>query len=122
MTPSLKKNYRPVSILSTLSKIYERLLSEQLSDHFNSIFHDYLSAFRASYGCRTTLLRLVEDWKQALDQNMYVGAVLMDLSKAFDCVPHDLLLAKLQAYRISKHSCSLLASYLSKRHQRKTRR
>ena len=62
--PSLEKNYRPVSILPTLSKIYERLLSEQLSDHFNSIFHDYLSAFRASYGCQTTLLRLVEVWKQ----------------------------------------------------------
>ena len=116
--PFLEKNYRPVSILPTLSKIYERLLSEQLSDHFNSIFHDYLSAFRASYGCQTTLLRLVEDWKQALDQNMHVGAVLMDLSKAFDCIPHDLLLAKLQAYGVSKHSCSLLASYLSKRHQR----
>ena len=65
-----EKNYRPVSILPTLSKIYERLLSEQLTEHFNSIFHDFLSAFRASYGCQTTLLRLVEDWKQALDNNM----------------------------------------------------
>ena len=48
--PFLEKKYCPVSILPTLSKIYERLLSEQLSDNFNSIFHDYLSAFRASYG------------------------------------------------------------------------
>ena len=116
--PFTEKNYRPVSILPTLSKIYERLLSEQLTEHFNSIFHDFLSAFRASYGCQTTLLRLVEDWKQALDNNMYVGAILMDLSKAFDCIPHDLLLAKLQAYGVSKHSCNLLASYLSNRHQR----
>ena len=76
----------------------ERLLSEQLTEHFNSVFHDFLSAFRASYGCQTTLLRLVEDWKQALDNNMYIGAILMDLSKAFDCIPHDHLLAKLQAY------------------------
>ena len=66
----------------------------------------------------TTFLRLVEDWKQALDNNMYVGAILMDLSKAFDCLTYDLLLAKLQAYGVSKHSCNLLASYLSNRHQR----
>ena len=105
--PFTEKNYRPVSILPTLSKIYERLLSKQLTEHFNSIFHDFLSAFRASYGCQTTLLRLVEDWKQALDNNMYVGAILMDLSKAFDCIHHDLLLAKLQAYGVSKHSCNL---------------
>ena len=116
--PFTEKNYRPVSILPTLSKIYERLLSDQLTDHFNSLFHDFLSAFRASYGCQTTLLRLVEDWKQALDKNMYVGAILMDLSKAFDCIPHDLLVAKLQAYGVTNHSCNLMASYLSNRHQR----
>ena len=102
--PFTEKKYHPVSILPTLSKIYERLLSEQLTEHFNSIFHDFLSACTASYGCQTTLPWLVEDWKQALDNNMYVGAILMDLSKDFDCIAHDLLLAKLQAYGVSKHS------------------
>ena len=88
------------------AQIYKRLLSEQLSDHFNLIFHDFLSAFRVSYRCQTTLLwRLIEDWKQALDNYMYVGAILMDLSKAFVCIPHDLFLAKLQAYGVSNHSC-----------------
>ena len=116
--PFTEKNYRPVSILPTLSKIYERLLSDQLTDHFNTIFHEFLSAFRASYGYQTILLRLVEDWKQALDKNMYVGAILMDLSMAFNCIPHDLLIAKLQAYGVTNHSCNIMASYLSNRHQR----
>ena len=85
--PFIPKNYRPVSILPSLSKIYERLLGDQITTHFNEIFHSYLSAFRTSYGCQTTLLRIVEDWKEALDKNLYVGAILMDLSKAFDCLP-----------------------------------
>ena len=48
---------------------------------------------------------------------MYIGAVLMDLSKAFDCLPHDLLLAKLKAYGVNEESCNLMGSYLSNRHQ-----
>ena len=116
--PFIPKNYRPVSILPTLSKIYERLLGNQLTSHFNEIFHSYLSAFRTSYGCQTTLLRIVEDWKEALDKNMFVGAILMDLSKAFDCLPHDLIIKKLNAYGVSDSSCRLMASYLSNRTQR----
>ena len=55
----------------------------QFTEHFNNIFHNYLAAFRKEFGCATTLLRLVEDWKKDLDKQQYVGAVLMDLSKAF---------------------------------------
>ena len=118
MTPLDKKYIPPSQHTANTLQIYERLSSKQLSDHFNSIFHDYLSAFRAFYGCQTSLLRMVEYWKKALDQNMYAWAVLMDLSKTFVCIPHDLLLAKLQVNLASVHSCSLLASYLLQRHQR----
>ena len=100
--------------------MYEWLLGNQLTAHFNDIFYSCLSAFRTSYGCQTTLLRIVEDWKEALDKNIFVGAILMDLSKAFDCLPHDLIIEKLKAYGVSYSSCRLMASYLSNKNQRVT--
>ena len=80
-------------------------------------FDNFLCAFRKGHGCQTTLLRLLEDWKQALDNNEYVAAILMDLSKAFDCLPHDILLSKLSAYGLSESAVSLMKSYLSDRTQ-----
>jgi hypothetical protein len=112
-----KSNYRPVSILPIPSKIFEKVLSEQLSKYFDKIFNNFLCAFRKGHGCQTTLLRLLEDWKYALDKNEYVAAILMDLSKAFDCLPHDILLAKLHAYGLSEKAVSLLKSYLTDRKQ-----
>jgi hypothetical protein len=88
-----------------------------LSDFFENIFNPYLCAFRRGHGCQTTLFRLLEDWQDALDKNQYVAAVLMDFSKAFDCIPHDILLDKLSAYGMSTDSVSILESYLSNRKQ-----
>ena len=79
------------------------------------MFNPFLAAFRSGFGCQSTLLRVIEDWKNALDKNEYLAAILMDLSKAFDCLPHDLLLLKLNAYGLSKSSLDLLCSYLTKR-------
>ena len=59
--PMEKSNFRPVSVLTTISKIYEKVLSEQLSAYFDGIFDQYLCAFRKGHGCQTTLLRLLED-------------------------------------------------------------
>ena len=115
--PLDKKNYWLVSILPTISKVYEMVLSDQLTDLFENIFHTFLCAFRKGHGCQTTLLRLLEDWKTALDKNQYVAAILMDLSKAFDCLPHDILLCKLSAYGLSLKSVELLRNYLTGRKQ-----
>ena len=59
----------------------------------------------------------LEDWRQALDKNLYTAAILMDLSKAFDCLPHNILLEKLSAYGLSSNSVHLFSSYLSNRKQ-----
>ena len=89
----------------------------QLSEYFDKIFNPFVCAFRRGHGCQTTLLGLLEDWREALDKNQYIAAVLMDLSKAFDCLPHNILLDKLSAYGVSPHSVALLKSYLSNRKQ-----
>ena len=75
--PIDKANHRPVTLHPVHSKIYEKVLAEQLSEHFGGIFDKYLCAFRKGHGCQTTLLRLIEDWKEAMEKNHYVAAVLM---------------------------------------------
>jgi hypothetical protein len=95
-----KGNYRPVSVLPTALKLFERAIHLPVNEHFNHIFNPFLAAFRAGFSCQSTLIRIVEDWKSALDNDMDVGAILMDLSKVFDCLPHDLLLLQLKQYVI----------------------
>ena len=92
-------------------------MSTQLGDYFSSIFHPFLSAFRSGYSCQSTLIAFVEDWKRALDENKYVGAILMDLSKAFDCPPHNIIIEKLRAYDVSDDAINLISSYLTNRRQ-----
>ena len=113
-----KDNYRSVNLLIALSKIQEKVLSNQIYDHMQPLFHDYLSGFRKGHGCHDILTRLVEDWREALDNGNSVGVIAIDLSKAFDCMPHGLLLAKLHAYGFSTNVCNLLKSYLVNREQR----
>ena len=111
------KNYRPVSLLNIFSKIYERYLHESLTPFVNSFLSEFISAYRKTYSTNHVLIRLIENWKKSLDQNKFVGAVLMDLSKAFDCIPHDLLIAKMHAYGFSKECLIFFYSYLKRRKQ-----
>ena len=90
----------------------------QLAEYFEAVFSPCLAAFRKGFGFQTTLLRLLEDWKRALDNHECMAAILIDLSKAFDCLPHDLLKAKLKAYGLSVGAVDLLDNYLSNRRQR----
>ncbi len=113
-----KENYRPVSVLTCLSKLLEKVLALQLQIHFDGIFSESLAAFRAKYSCQDSLLSLLEHWRSALRGKEHVGAILMDLSKAFDCMPHDLLLEKFKAYGVTGKALELLRSYLHERTQR----
>ena len=78
---------------------------------------NFVAAYRKAYSTQHVLIRLMEDWKAKLDNNFIVSAVLMDLSKAFDCIPHDLIIAKLHAYGLDENALVLVYSYLKKRSQ-----
>ena len=111
------KNYMSVSILNYFSKIYKRFIHENLMSSATNFLSDFISAYRKGYITNRVLLRLIEYWKAALDSNLFTGAVLMDLLKAFVCIPHDLLIAKLHAYEFSFERLTLLCSYLRNRKQ-----
>ena len=73
---------------------------------------------RLQYNTQHTLFRVAETWKQCLDMSGIVGIILMDLSTAYDCIQHELLIAKLEAYRFKRNSLKLVCSYLTNRAQR----
>ena len=113
-----KSNYRPISLLPAISKVFERLIFNQLSVFFETKLSKFLCGFRKRYSTQHAIINLIKDWQKALDNSEKVGAVLMDLSKAYDTLPHDLLIAKLAAYGLDYNSLKYLYSYLSNRKQR----
>ena len=111
------KNYMPVSILNCFSKVYERFIQEYLMSSVTNFLSDFISAYRKGYSKNHVLLRLIGNWKAALDSNLFIGAVLIDLSKAFECIPHDLPIAKMHAYGFSFETLTFLNSFLRNRKQ-----
>ena len=77
----------------------------------------FISAYREGYSTQHVLARLTEEWRKNLDDDYIVGGVLMDLSKAFDCIPHDLLIAKLDSYGLNRNLLRYINSYLDNRKQ-----
>ena len=115
---SVIENYRLISILPTLSKIYERCMYDQMYKYFDQILSKYQCRFRQGYNTQHCLLMMVEKWEEALDKGGLGGALLTDLSRAFDCIKHDLLIAKLVAYGFDSHSLGFVFSYLYERKQK----
>ena len=113
-----KENYRPISILHNLSKIYERLMYNQIYPYFDTLLSKFQCGFQKGFNAQYCLLAMIEKWHKTLDKGGETGVVLTDLSKAFDCIDHNLLIAKLDAYGFEKQSIDFLHSYLTKRKQR----
>ena len=113
-----EKNYRPISVLPVISKLFERIMQNQIFPYVEDFLSPFLCGYRKGYSTQYALLGLIEKWKQMLDNQGYSGAILMDLSKAFDTINHELLLAKLYAYGFDKDALRLIQSYLTDRWQR----
>ena len=80
-----KENYRPVSILPIISRIFENILSKQLYIYFENILSEFQCGFRKGFNTHHCLLLMIEKWKEAVDKDQSFGALLTDLSKAFEC-------------------------------------
>ena len=107
--PLDKTNYRPISKLPTASKIFERTLFNQLQRFSNKFLSPLLCGFRKRYSTQYALINLLQKWQKCLDAlDGIVGTLLMDLSKAYHCVNHDLIIAKLEAYGVGENSLRLI--------------
>ena len=112
-----KRSYRPIKVLPSVSIIFERLLAKQMLPFVNKFLSPKICGYRQGYNTQHALRKLVEICKKTLDKS-FVGTVLLDLSKAFDCLNHGLLLAKLKAYGFSTNAIRMVCSYLTGRRQR----
>ena len=114
-------NYRPISLLPILSKIFEMNINEQISIHLDSLrlICDRQFGFRKHHSCEQMILCLLDDWRIKLDDSSpcFIGAISLDVKKAFDSVNHELLLKKLESYQLGDTVLRLLTSYLYKREQ-----
>ena len=98
--------------------MFEQFLLKQISNFMEPFFSKQQCGFRKGYSTQYCLLSMLEKWKSAVDKGKYFGALLTDLSKAFDCISHELILAKLHAYGFSLRALRLIHSYLTNRKQR----
>lgn len=97
--PQNSGNYRPIAALPVVSKVFEKLLSEQITKQFDSRLHPGITAYRKCRSCETTLISLIEAWKSARDNRQTVKILSNDLSEAFDSLHPLLMIRKLRAYR-----------------------
>ena len=127
VVPLFKKNdktevgkYRPVSILSIISKVVEKVVYDQIETYYldeKKLLYKFQSGFRGRFSTDTCLINLTDFIKFEMDKGHPIGMILLDLQKAFDTVDHGILLMKMEALGFSQDVIRWFRSYLSDRRQ-----
>ena len=117
--PHMPSNYRPISLLPTISKIFERVIYNQLYDHFikNNLLSEHQYGFRANHSTELAAIRLVDHINHEMDKSHTPCNIYIDLSKAFDTLDFEILLFKLRFYGVTDTAFELMKNYLSDRKQ-----
>ena len=118
--PTSPSNYRPISILPILSKVFERHIKETISKHLvaHNILHPHQSGFRPHHSCDTAITRMYNDWTISQKSKLHTTVVMLDFSKAFDVVDHGITLQKLANIKLPPGTTRLIGSFLEGRQQR----
>ena len=127
VTPIFKKgkrddpnNYRPISVIPTVAKIFEKCVCDQLSEYLNAnnLLSHGQSGFQLLHSTLTALVDAENSWSVNIDKGLVNGVVFIDLKKAFDTIDHNILLRKLRIYGVDTISIKWFESYLFRRSQR----
>ena len=113
-----KSNYRPISIFSNLSKVFDKIMHDQISIFFLDILSKYHCGFRKGFSTQFCLIAMIEKWKKSVDNKGTFRTLLTDLPKAFDCIRYELLIAKLCVYGSDFKALKFMYSYINNRNQR----
>ena len=113
-------NYRPISVIPTVSKIFEKIIFDQLNKYFNdnNLLTTCQSGFRSLHSTVTALLEATNSWSVNIDNGLINGVVFIDLKKASDTIDHQIILQKLENYGIDHNSLKWFESYLTGRTQK----
>ena len=102
----IKKKFIPVSLLPLLSKVFEKIMYDQLYEYAEAFLNELLCGFPKAHSAQHVLFRLLQKWQKELDSSGIVGTILMDLSKAYDCLVRDLVIVKLEVYGLDMSKIS----------------
>ena len=112
-------NYRPISVLPIISKIFEKEIFQQLYKYMNenNLISKFQSGFRPGYSTLSALIQMCDAWFNNMDNGELTGVVFLDIQKAFDSIDHDVLLEKMIFYGVSQNELKWFQSYLTNRYQ-----